>query len=68
MTAKDAIEANVRRKIRELKREGVSGMSVFHLQQITLTVGVYCPVPDYPALFREVALKVGEAQRFSVTG
>ena len=67
MTDRDAIEANVRNKIKDLKTAKVTAMSVDNLRQITRTVGVFCAVAAYPALFREVAIDAGKALGFSVT-
>ena len=69
-TIQQAIEKNVRKKIRELRKSGVSAMGMGNLFQITPTppqeLATDEVVRDYRPMFEEIASAVGKEMGFPI--
>jgi len=61
----EAVEKNVKAAISSCKSDGITGMSLMNLRQITKTAGVSGLAPGgYYALFETVAKRVAASMRF----
>ena len=61
-----AIQQNLNKTITRAKKQGIVGMSIQNLKQITPTKGVTCPVQDYDRLFSQ-ALNSLKLKNFEIT-
>lgn len=62
----EAIKKNIAAQIRKLKADGIVGMSIDNLRQITPTTGVTCAIPMYRPLFAQAAAEAAKELRFTV--
>lgn len=53
--------------IRNARRDGITGMSLANLKQITPTTGLTCPPAEYHRVFPEIAANVAYRLRFTIT-
>jgi hypothetical protein len=71
-TFRTELTKNINAKIRELKKDGTTGMSLSNLRMVTKTPSPYLPsAPSGPTgygfIFRDVALKTPAIRRFLIT-
>jgi|TARA_R100000479_G_scaffold174589_2_gene123172 hypothetical protein len=60
------LEKNITDAIKTAKRDGVVGMSMQNLKQVTRTSGLKISVYEYHRTFEEVAKQVAKRIRFSI--
>ena len=53
--------------IQAAKRDGITGMSLANLRQITPTTGLTCSVEEFDRMFPEVADSISRRLRFTIT-
>jgi len=60
------LEKNITDAIKTAKRDGVVGMSIQNLKQVTSTRGLRMSVSEYRNTFDEVAKRVAKRLRFPI--
>jgi len=60
------LEKNIADAIKAAKRDGIVGMSMRNLKQVTPTRGLTISVAEYHATFDEVASQVSKRLRFPI--
>ena len=60
------LEKNITDAIKTAKRDGIVGMSMQNLKQVTRTSGLKISVSEYHLTFDEVAMQVARRLRFRI--
>jgi len=67
MASADKMYDLIKKTIRKARRDGITGMSLANLKQITPTTGLTCPPAEYHRAFPEIATNVASRLRFTIT-